>query len=732
ALKDPGDSAPPWRVTLTAAPFIGETAISTFSDVTVTRDNGFPGGNALDLQWIVNPDLTLTARLELAAGSRDLVITAGLTNDGSLYGAELAYPILDGIGDLSQPGIDSWLLGSNMAGLLYRNPFTTLDPVTNPGIPVGTYPIYGAATLQMVAYYADGIGGFSLSTRDPHDTVKEFAFYAADPGPGLAARVGHRSWDLAPGSDLVLDYPILITALTEGTWQEPANIYREWATSTGPEAPPWTARGRLEDRVALGDFSQWLAEDVGFAVLGLPSGADASAWINAFNAVSPSAVLYLLAHDWPAWAGADPQRYQTMDTLAQAVGLPAFREVSPVAQWLCLGTLPPDLQEIPEAVDHCVTILAAILGLPLQVTPANRPDWKALFDLIREDGPWLSSILPPFTFEPAQFHPANLAAIIGGGSYFAPFEFDQLYYGEDLDAHGLVTDVLRSALIVELNFNNSFVAISLDPASAYWRDVHRARDVSLVGTHGARALYYDISPNNPGAFYSDRTDRGRPVGSGRAILDDYAAYYDHIRAGAAAAAGQYVPIGIEATAEVMVGLADYSQLRIGGHVQGDIEGELLADQFASGDLWDVPLFTYVYHEYGPIGMNGWVQLGEDFGEIFYWLAAKTLLRGEILEVQYDMSSTDLFPGQTGPGLQMVWSGALYEDPASPAVDLAKRDFLGDVADVRTGFGAPYLAYGRMRRPATVTSAVPNISLDWYHRNGGFIVNRETSGSLDVP
>lgn len=42
--------------------------------------------------------------------------------------------------------------------------------------------------------------------------------------------VNHRNWDTRPGRGLALDYPFVLAALTEGSWQEAANIYKRWAT----------------------------------------------------------------------------------------------------------------------------------------------------------------------------------------------------------------------------------------------------------------------------------------------------------------------------------------------------------------------------------------------------------------------------------------------------------------------------------------------------------------------
>ncbi|MCA9774389.1 MAG: hypothetical protein KC466_18370, partial [Myxococcales bacterium] len=175
ALHDPGDTQPPWRLRRTPVPFLFPSDTRSYTSVTVTP-SAIPGGDALDVVWTLAPSDQIVTRLELLDASEELVMTANYVNNGSLYGAALEYPLLEGIGDLSQPGADSFLLSAQFHGLLYRNPFTLFAPGAQNGISGGDYPTAVGGAMQTYAYYTEGVGGFQLAALDPSNTVKNLAF----------------------------------------------------------------------------------------------------------------------------------------------------------------------------------------------------------------------------------------------------------------------------------------------------------------------------------------------------------------------------------------------------------------------------------------------------------------------------------------------------------------------------------------------------------------------------
>ena len=115
-----------------------------------------------------------------------------------------------------------------------------------------------------------------------------------------------------------------------------------------------------------------------------------------------------------------------------------------------------------------------------------------------------------------------------------------------------------------------------------------------------------------------------------------------------------------------------------------------------GRMEIVPLFPFVYHEYGPVAVQGiypvypWgVSEGEDF---FTWAEARTVL----------------------------WGGLIVSFPvaASPAPSDNRVRFLRSLVAARTTFARDFLAYGRMQRPPAIRCGT--IDIDHGLAEGGWL------------
>jgi len=336
---------------------------------------------------------------------------------------------------------------------------------------------------------------------------------------------------------------------------------------------------------------------------------------------------------------------------------------------------------------------------------------------------------------PARFDPANLTALRANGDWFAPFHFDFYYLGpppEDrrriLDAHGLLSPGRR-----QKNTKQGFVGktnIWMHPGTEYWQRLHSLRSARLVRDCGAQALYYDISACNRPP-YSDRTDLGYPPGAGRHLVECYRRLFDRSRnASREAASGRYVPQGTEVMVENLLDVLDFGQWRVSGGVQGDMEGERFLPWVKARRAWRVPLFTYVYHEYGGLRIDGWLKLAPEFGELFFHTAANVCLEGGIPELNYEFSPLERFPGMDGPTPQVHYDRSITLHPDACRVDSAKVEFLRGITAARTGFAKKYLAYGRMTPPAKLLTPVPSVDMPWSHYND--IGGRKEKGTFSVP
>jgi len=265
--------------------------VSDFTSFQFAFDNNTPS-TKLHFEWQTPYDITISADAELPADSNGLRLTAAAKNAGERTMLALRYPDIQGIGTLSSDGKNDQLLHSTMMGAIFDDPFHLFahDGAISQqrGLVVSHYPngFHGSAT-QLMAYYEKGVGGFYLAAEDGHATDKDFNFFKATE-QSLSCEIAHFNWDARPGKSLELDYPVIIAAMTEGTWYEAAERYREWALRQS-----WCARGTLHERVEKGDASPWLIEDTGAVGMWWPFRQDIRPQIRRTHELLDTSLLHL-------------------------------------------------------------------------------------------------------------------------------------------------------------------------------------------------------------------------------------------------------------------------------------------------------------------------------------------------------------------------------------------------------------------------------------------------------
>ncbi|MBN1592503.1 MAG: hypothetical protein JW941_04550, partial [Candidatus Coatesbacteria bacterium] len=254
------------------------------------------------------------------------------------------------------------------------------------------------------------------------------------------------------------------------------------------------------------------------------------------------------------------------------------------------------------------------------------------------------------------------------------------------------------------------------PASPEWQEFYIFRDGVLVSEprFGCDALYNDISISCAAPFACGNPGHTH-LTSGPYMIR---AYRDLLNRShdvcAAIKGGQRVPIGTEVIVENYIDVIDFCHSRAMAGRQGAFEwgGD------PNGMVESIPLFDYVYHEYGPVRLDGFAKLSRRFGEIFYLIAARVYLSGAILELNYEFSELELFDSMDGPSHYLTYDyWTEYREVADPArVHKPYLEFLRTMARARLGFGRPYLCWGRMMPPLEIISDVPRLSLDYDHFN----------------
>jgi len=457
---------------------------------------------------------------------------------------------------------------------------------------------FSGSTLQLMAYYALGRGGFYLAAEDASGAQKWLDFFGER--GHCRARFVHGSGDL--GGLLAPPYPVVVGALTEGTWAEAADRYKAWAVEQ-----PWCAPPREADR--------WLREEVGLVTFGINASHDRARWLTAIHELAGTPVLHVLGPNWAK----ERQDYQ--------------------------GRLPGGIA-----------------------------DWF-----------------------PARFHPANLEAIRANGDRFAPFLFDLLFGADGSDAaEG------RAALQEIPDPPRSFDRYAfpfLCPATDVARALHAERDRRLTDEVGADAVYYDISANNViKRCHSPGHDH--PPGGGEALVEAHRGLFAEPQA----------LRGTELVNEVFGDLLGFYQARAEASPVSAFEADKFRDWIKSGRAEKVPLHTYVYHEHGPVRMDGWAKLSREQGDLFYWIGARVLVWGGLFQLNYEFSPLETLDGEQEPLDEHYFPlpDHRYE------IDPDKAAFVRELAAARTGPANPYLAHGTMLPPLPLEC--PNVELDWFHYN----------------
>lgn len=301
---------------------------------------------------------------------------------------------------------------------------------------------------------------------------------------------------------------------------------------------------------------------------------------------------------------------------------------------------------------------------------------------------------------PTRLDPANGRQIAEQGDALALFEFDTFANSaRELDLFGV---------------RPSAGFPYLCPAEEHTREFHADRDARAAEDTGADAMYGDISASNgPQGCY--HPGHRHPPGDGRWLFDAYRSMFANTGGRMRDETGRVVPRGTEVIAEAVLPEVQFYQARAWGEPAASFEGERHVPLILSGRADVIPLFDYVYHEWGPVRMDGWLKLSREAGDLFYLVAARCALWGALPELNYEFSPLERWPQIQEEPSQLAYHFRFIQDPERTFdVDPDKLAFLREVAAARTGYGREFLALGRML-PMPAVECEP-IRLSFWHYN----------------
>ncbi|WP_261130865.1 DUF6259 domain-containing protein [Bacillus sp. Marseille-Q3570] len=342
--------------------------------------------------------------------------------------------------------------------------------------------------------------------------------------------------------------------------------------------------------------------------------------------------------------------------------------------------------------DHLKTKMFHILG----------PDWT---HQIQSFGSGVPGGLDDWF--PTKFNQRNLESMASFGDKYAPFEFDYLF-----NVNGADGELGKKALqrIPAEKSIDAYKFSLICPAEPYVQRFHIERDERLQEEANVDSIYYDISANNILKICMDES-HGHPKGAGSHITMAYRENYIKTKEAMMKKADlSYIPMGTEMMNEVFLDTLDYYQARAGAQPAAPLEGWNIRELMKSGEAEIIPMFTYVYHEYGPVRLDGWGKLVEEIGDLFYFTVARTYLWGGLYELNYEYSPLEAIDGVENTREEHYYPFEPQGYPFSPR----RAEYISKFAHVRTGVGNKYLAYGKMLRPLKFDCE--KVNLCWSHYN----------------
>lgn len=324
---------------------------------------------------------------------------------------------------------------------------------------------------------------------------------------------------------------------------------------------------------------------------------------------------------------------------------------------------------------------------------------------------------------PTRFNQENISVIKKYGDKFAPFEFDYLFNfdGDESEKGKQAMQIMPKNIKSIDAYDFPFIC----PYEDFTKELHVKRDLQLDSEEKIDAIYYDISANNILKVCMNET-HNHPVGAGKEIDKAYIDNYKNTKTALIKQSNEkYIPMGTEMMNERLLNIIDFYQARAGGRPSAPLEGWIIAKLINENKAKLIPLFTYVYHEYGGIRIDGWGKLSKEIGNMFYYTAARTYLWGGLYELNYEYSPMEMINDIENPTEEHYYPFELRGYKFSSEM----ANYINQFALMRTGWGNKFLAYGKMLKPISYVAEKFNYDWNLYNTSTNSI-EYNSKGSID--
>ena len=211
------------------------------------------------------------------------------------------------------------------------------------------------------------------------------------------------------------------------------------------------------------------------------------------------------------------------------------------------------------------------------------------------------------------------------------------------------------------------------PYNEEWLQNRVDTEQGYVETYDVDAFYYDVAFTaiHPIQCFNDKHNHGTKIN----ILPGF--YHQLDTADKQAEANGFYSVGTEMLHERILPYIDFYQARANGGLLGWMESDEIRRYLEDFTAVKIPMFDYVYHEYGAVRMDGYLVPDDQLGDSYYYIAAYTALNGGICEYNYEY----------------FWP--LSSLPSAANINIEMVDYIERLGLTRTTFGKDYIVYGQM-------------------------------------